>query len=122
MKDVVISLGSNAGVDRLRLIQMGISRLSSVINHVVVSSIYETAALGGGEAYLNAVMKGKCEYEADELTGLFKKIEIECGRNEECRRKGVVPLDLDIVIYDNHIVREKDYRCEFFRIGYNEIQ
>ncbi len=56
-----------------------------------------------------------------ELNSAFKAYERACGRDEECRSKGLVPIDLDIVMWNGDVVREKDYKQQFFKIGWEQI-
>lgn len=86
------------------------------------SSIYETpCALESGKQYMNAVISGFYQGDGIELGDILKEKEHEMGRTSECRGKGLVPIDLDIVVMNGDIVKPWDYRQKFFRIGYDEI-
>lgn len=56
-----------------------------------------------------------------ELERLSKQFEISLGRDAQARTRGDVPVDIDIVVFDGKIMRERDFESEFFRIGYMEI-
>ena len=116
-----MSLGSNCG-DRDVNIRKGLEYIHSLLTDVVSSNIYETpCARGNGSPYKNLVVRGKWHGDPDSLDSLLKGYEIEAGRNEECRKLGKVPIDIDIVIAEGKIVRKWDYRQKFFRKGYSEI-
>ena len=34
---------------------------------------------------------------------------------------GVIPIDLDIVIWNNNIIREKDFNQKYFQIGWHQL-
>lgn len=119
---VVIGLGSNHG-DRYASLNRAINCLSQVLENFRCSNFYETPAIGQNTSgtYLNAVISADTTLPMQELDGLLKQLEIEAGRDEMARRRGEVPLDLDIVIYADTIVRPRDYAQSFFRIGYWQL-
>ncbi len=84
----------------------------------IVSSIYEKPAVkNAGNPYTNAVMVIDAAIEYGTLNSLLKEYEQKEGRDEGCRRAGRVPVDIDIVVWDGEVIREWDFRQEFFRIG-----
>jgi len=52
----------------------------------------------------------------------LKETEIEAGRDDECRELGLVPLDMDIVVFDSKILRPRDFAQSFFRIGLKQLK
>lgn len=87
------------------------------------SSVYATPDYHGGQReYLNAVAIGHTTLDALELERLSKNYEICNGRDQEARSNGEVPIDVDLVVFDKEILRNKDFRCEFFLKGYREIK
>lgn len=122
MISVVLSIGSNCG-DRRHNVEKAIEWLKSQLIEVKVSDIYETPCALKNEmpSYLNAVVKGVYQGIGYDLEEALKDKEREMGRNSECRAKGEVPIDIDIVICDGEIWREWDYRQKFFTIGYSQI-
>lgn len=119
--EVVLSVGSNCG-DRHLLVKDGLAWLKNCLSQAVASSIYTTGDCHGGPRdYYNAVVKGSTSLRIYELEKLCKEYEINHGRSSEARTHGDVPIDIDIVIYDGNVVRPKDFRQQFFQIGYQEI-
>lgn len=122
-KDVeaIFSIGSNCG-NRHAFVSEGLKWLSCLLSDFRCSSIYATPDCHGGyKEYLNAVVYGRTSLSQKELDNLCKRYEADCGRNEEMRNAGQVPVDIDIVIYDGDILRPNDYKREFFKIGYAMI-
>ena len=70
---------------------------------------------------MNAVVSGKFEGTPDELDLILKNYEKEEGRDKQCRERGEVPIDIDIVIAEEAIIKEWDFRQKFFQIGFSEI-
>lgn len=117
----VIGLGSNDG-DREHHLQNALNFLSDRFTSIYSSTQYESPALGGGkEHYLNAVAEIDCDLDVEELNAMLKIIEIDEGRDDSARAEGRVPLDADIVIAENEILRPKDFSQFFFRRGYEEL-
>lgn len=120
--EVLLSVGSNCG-DRYSQVVAGIKLLSRILHDVKVSTIYSTGDCHGGpREYFNAVVKGSTSIDIDALECLCKEYELSMGRNLEARARGDVPIDIDIVVYDKEIIRQKDFRQNFFQIGYQEIK
>lgn len=117
----VISIGSNCG-DRINQVSAGIDWLKRILHMISVSSIYNTEDChGGNREYLNAVVAGLTDISPTELDQLCKRYELDHGRTPEARAQGDVPVDIDVVKYDNEILRPKDYRQRFFQKGYQEL-
>lgn len=121
VSDIVISLGSNCG-NRQKNVREAIEWLSEKLSDCRFSSIYETPEIHGkGKPYMNAVVNASTGQNMESMQSLTKKYEIEHGRNSECRAKGEVPIDIDIVKWDSEILRPLDFSREFFKIGYREL-
>ena len=121
MNKVVLSLGSNCG-EREKSVRQAIGWLSRVLGDARCSTIYETPEMyGKGAPYMNAVMIAESRYDYAELNCCLKQYELRCGRDEACRQRGDVPIDIDLVIWNNAVVRTIDYSARFFRIGYEEL-
>jgi 7,8-dihydro-6-hydroxymethylpterin-pyrophosphokinase (HPPK) len=118
---VVLSLGSNYG-DRRGNVECAMNWLMEILEGVSCSGIYETLPVGhAGTNYFNAVVSGCFKGSVDELNAICKEYEILHGRDEESRRFRRVPVDIDIVIAGEEVLRPRDYRCSFFRKGYEMI-
>ena len=116
--EVIFSIGSNCGC-RYENVKKGIIWLSGLLTDFRCSTIYATPDChGGSKEYLNAVARGLTSLPPDRLESICKKYEEANGRDDISRKMGNVPIDIDLVVYGNSILRTKDYKCEFFRIGY----
>lgn len=118
---VVLSFGSNCG-DRIANIVNALEWFSSLATDSCFSSIYETPEIHGhGTPYMNAVASGYIVVDFDSFERQTKLYEVRNGRDTSCRLQGKVPIDIDIVICNNDILRPYDFGCEFFQIGYMEL-
>lgn len=102
-----IGIGSNLG-DRATNIATAVAALAETGSLVRVSSLYETAPIGGPEQgnYLNAVAVVDTELTARELLERCLQIELEAGR-ERKERWGPRTLDLDILLFDDRVIDEE---------------
>lgn len=118
---VVLSFGSNSG-NRTANITNALEWFGSIATDCRFSSIYETPEIHGHDAsYMNAVASGMIGYDFFYFDRLTKLYEVKNGRDTSCRLQGKVPIDIDIVILGNDVLRPLDFECEFFQIGYKEI-
>jgi 2-amino-4-hydroxy-6-hydroxymethyldihydropteridine diphosphokinase len=103
-----IGLGSNLG-DRARHITDAVGSLSQAGSLVRVSSLYETAPVGGPEQgpYLNAVAVIETDLPIRDLLMRCLDIEKEHGR-ERRERWGPRTLDLDVLLYGEQVVTGPD--------------
>ena len=118
---VVLCIGSNLE-PRQNMVLRGMEWAVKKLCEPMLSHVYETPEIHGrGPAYANAVVAGFVDEPYDLFNREIKEYEIECGRDDEARKEGRVPLDIDIVIWDGDVVRPKDFRQQFFQIGWNEL-
>lgn len=116
---VVLSIGSNCGYEG---VEKGLVWLSETLDDFCASSLYETPAVHGGTRnYINAVISGRTADDMSRFNALLKEYEVSAGRDERCRSLGIVPVDIDIVVFNGEVVREWDFRQNFFKIGYSEL-
>ena len=122
MVAVVISIGSNCG-KREELVKEAIEWLKSILFQFSESEVYETpCAKLSGKPYMNAVVEGFYQGDGINLEDLIKEKEHNMGRTAECRQRGDVPIDMDIVIMNGDIVKPWDYRQRFFQLGFSQLQ
>jgi 2-amino-4-hydroxy-6-hydroxymethyldihydropteridine diphosphokinase len=105
-----LGLGSNVG-DRADALQLAVDGLAAAagVTVVAVSSVYETAPVGGPEQpdYLNAVVALETDRTPRELLAIAKKLEDDAGRVPG-ERWGPRPLDVDVLLVGDDEVDEED--------------
>jgi len=101
-----IGLGSNLG-DRRGHLAAAVGRLGSAGAVVAVSSLYETAPIGGPNQgpFLNAVVVLETDLVPRSLLDLCLAIEHDAGRRRRVRW-GPRLLDLDLLLYAREMVDE----------------
>lgn len=104
----VIALGSNLG-DRESYIQSALKEMATFLTIERVSTLIETKPVGGPSQgdYLNAVVLGECELEAEELLKKLMEIEKNFGRVRE-EINGPRTIDLDIISMGDLVIQSEN--------------
>ena len=119
---VVICFGSNVA-DADRRITEAVEIMSDSITFEVFSQRYSAPSENGvGEDYLNMVASGYTDVDPDALNVAAKMAEHSLGRTVVKTCAGIVPADIDVVMYDGIVVKQSDYEANHFMRGYKEIQ
>jgi len=107
----VVAFGSNLG-DRLGHLCFAVESLRSEgIRLEALSSVYETPPMGyeNQPAFLNMVALASSDLPPRQLLSIFQSVEERAGRSPGFRN-GPRPLDLDLLFFNNRLVREPDLR------------
>ena len=119
---VLISLGSNLEQGEEVLLQSR-RRLQQVYGDILFSTIYRTPAYGKPALpyYYNCVGYFHTDLSCPELTEAFKMMEKEAGRTKE-ETGYTVPLDIDIIQWNDRILKTKDFQRDYVQLGLQEIR
>jgi 2-amino-4-hydroxy-6-hydroxymethyldihydropteridine diphosphokinase len=122
MHQAYLSLGSN--IDPVKNILLAIEKLRQMVTVNAVSTIWETPAVGtDGPRFLNASAWISTPLSAGELkTLVIAPIEQELGRVRTEDKYAPRTIDIDILIYDEHIVDENLWTREFLAIPTAELR
>ena len=109
MGRVFLGVGSNEG-DRLEQVSRAVQALaaSEGIQVVQMATIHETEPVGGPPQgnFLNTVVEMETELPPQALLQHLKRLEQQLGRRPSSTRWGPREIDLDILLYDDHIIKE----------------
>ena len=124
MSHVLFSLGSNLGWMEASQKLMNIRPLlGRMCTNLRFSSIYPTDGVGKWVGkYANCVAEGETTMPLNELEHGCKQLELEEGRTSVARRMGIVPIDIDIVRYDNIVVRPQNLQYDYMKPGLQELE
>ncbi len=110
MAKVFLGLGSNLG-DREKNIKEALRRLqeSGMAREIKISSLYEAEPVGvkNQPFFLNAVLRMETDLSPQDLLDALQALERQLGR-EKGRKWGPRIIDLDILLYRNLVMKEKD--------------
>lgn len=65
--------------------------------------------------YLNAICQAFTELSVESVRSLLKKIESEMARKRGVEAKGLIAIDLDLVIWNKEILRPKDIAQKYYQ-------
>ncbi len=63
--------------------------------------------------YLNQLLSARTVLDADSLVQRLKQIECDLGRNDDMRRQGLVPIDLDLLQHDGQRYHQRDWQRSY---------
>lgn len=105
MAKIYISIGSN--IDAKKNIRLAIRALQDHYGKLILSSVYESEAVGfDGDNFLNLVAGLNTEEDVYTVAATLRKIEDENGRDRSGPRFSSRIVDLDLLLYDNLIIKE----------------
>lgn len=91
--------------------------LTNLFPEMLWGKIVETAPEGTETVtpYLNRAAVIETYMTFEEVNRLFKDIEKKCGRTPDGKQRGVIPLDIDLLIFDMKIVKPADIKKDYVR-------
>lgn len=115
MYDILISIGTNVVADRIRFVEV---HLEQCFENVRFTQIIPTEPIGErfkGKQFFNAVMAGKTSMARNEVVEQLKRIEQLAGNTQDKRNMGVVEADIDLLMYDDVKLHEKDWQRSYIK-------
>lgn len=115
---VAIALGSNVG-DRLGRLEEACRELQVALEYPRCSAVYESEPmyLEDQPPFLNACCTGKTRLPARSLLETLQAIERRAGRKPGGPRYGPRELDLDLLMYGDHVIEEVGLRVPHPRMA-----
>ena len=108
MARVYISVGSNISGEKNT--RSGIAALRNSFGNLILSSVYESEAVGfEGENFYNLVVGCEVAFDVPSMMHMLREIEVQHGRERSGPRFSSRTLDLDLLLYDNVIKKERHF-------------
>lgn len=105
MARIYISIGSN--IDAENNIRHAINALQAHYGKLILSSVYESEAVGfDGDNFLNLVAGVNTDEDVHTVAATLRKIEDENGRDRSGPRFSSRTVDLDLLLYDDLVIKE----------------
>ena len=117
----LVCLGSNKEGD-LHLMDAQ-QALTAYFHEVHMGKIVLTSAEGGVKQadYLNQAARFQTPKRIEEVEMILKQIEINNGRTPDDKQKGSVPLDIDLLMYDDVILRPNDLEKSYVKLALESL-
>jgi 2-amino-4-hydroxy-6-hydroxymethyldihydropteridine diphosphokinase len=122
MNTAIIMLGSN--VDTNANLELAKEKLSLQFEIVKESSTISSKPFGSNyiSDFCNKAIKLLSDETKEETISIFKNIEVEMDRTPECKESGIMPIDIDLIFW-NDIQVHTDYdHFDFVKKCVNEIK
>lgn len=106
MARIYISVGSN--IDAEKNVRLAIHALQDHYGKLILSSVYESEAVGfAGDNFLNLVAGVNTDEDVHTVAKNLRKIEDDNGRDRSGPRFSPRTVDLDLLLYDDLILKEE---------------
>lgn len=106
MARIYIGIGTN--IDRESNLKSGVARLRKEFGKLDLSTVYETEAVGfDGDNFYNMVVGTETTLTPQQVYDLLHEIEYEYGREREQARYSSRKLDLDLLLYDDRVIKAR---------------
>lgn len=115
MHDILIAIGTNVIADRIRFVEV---HLEQCFENVRFTNIIPTEPIGErfkGKQFFNAVMAGNTNMAKSEVEEQLKRIEQLAGNTLDKRNMSVVEADIDLLMYDDVKLHEKDWQRSYIK-------
>lgn len=122
MHNILIALGTNVIADRIRFVE---TCLEQSFEEVRFTQTIPTEPIGErfkGKQFYNAVMAGKTNLAKSEVEEQLKRIEQLAGNTQDKRNIGVVEADIDLLMYDDEKLHEKDWQRPYIKELVEELR
>jgi 2-amino-4-hydroxy-6-hydroxymethyldihydropteridine diphosphokinase len=100
-----VSIGSN--IDKEKNITQGLNSLREMFGKLLISPIYETAAVGfDGDDFYNLVVGFESDLSAREIFEKLRELEFKHGRSKNSQKFTPRTLDLDLLLYGDAVIHD----------------
>ena len=117
----ILCLGSN--FDRTDRMAHARQELKEHFPNIRFSTEMETEAIGSRflSPFSNQTALFETSIPAEEVRTILKRIERRNGRSPEDKAQGIVKLDIDLLKYDDCVLKPEDMEREFVLTGMREL-
>lgn len=113
----LLCMGSNTN----RFTQLSDARkvLSEAFPDIHFGELMETQAIGSGfhSPFSNQLARFTTTLSSESVHNLFKELERHSERLPEDKAQGIVKLDIDLLTFDNKVLKPEDMKREYIRRG-----
>lgn len=122
MNTVIIMLGSNSSAEIN--IELAIKKLSS--RFIITKESSAITSKPFGNQYISDFYNKAIKLLSDETqkgtVSVLKSIETEMGRTPDSKQSGIIPIDIDLIFWNENLVHSDYDRFEFVKKCVDEIK
>ncbi len=118
----LVTLGSNTDEGE-KLISLAIEQIKTLSVDAEFSSVYKSVAEGhsASKEYFNSVGIVSTDKSLSFWEEFFKQQEQLNGRDSEARKNHIVPLDIDITIWNQEVIRPANLKMNYIKKGLRQL-
>ncbi|MDD4972187.1 MAG: 2-amino-4-hydroxy-6-hydroxymethyldihydropteridine diphosphokinase [Paludibacter sp.] len=122
MNTAIIMLGSNTRVEKN--MELALNKLTKHFEIIDTSPQVQTEPVGirTPACFNNKALKITSDKNLDETIAIFKQIEQEAGRKPNSKLTGIIPMDIDMIFWNDLQVHDDYNRFEYVKNCVNEIK
>ncbi|MCD7913858.1 MAG: 2-amino-4-hydroxy-6-hydroxymethyldihydropteridine diphosphokinase [Tannerellaceae bacterium] len=122
LNKLLLCLGSNK--NKVKNIELASQKLYSCLEQVKFSDIIESRPLNSEsevESYLNRLALAYTSLSLSQTLFLFKELEKELGWKPEDKFRKSIPIDIDLLQWNEKILKEEDIKREYVINGLQSL-
>ena len=122
LNKIILSLGSNQDQEKNMAEAVRILR-NQFVSIAFSNSVYtEPIGLTGSAPFLNWVAVAYTSEQPDEIKHLLKRIEYKLQRMPDDKNFGIVPIDIDLLQWNELILKPDDLRRDYIIEGIRALE
>lgn len=121
MNSCIICLGTN--YERSKHLQSAHTYLEREFADIVYADAEETFPyhFKNDALFTNQVALFHTSLSQESVKEKLKSIEAHCGRKQEDKAKEIVRIDIDMILFNDHVIKKNDYKLEYVQRGIDKI-
>ncbi|WP_431424260.1 2-amino-4-hydroxy-6-hydroxymethyldihydropteridine diphosphokinase [Bacteroides hominis] len=122
MHSCLICIGSN--YNRKENLLLARRRLTALFPSIRFTGEQETRPLffRNPALFSNQVARFYTDADAERVVEELKTIEKEAGREKEDKKREKVCLDIDLLVFDNRVLKPEDLKRDYILKGFEELK
>ncbi len=122
MNTVFIMLGSNT--NPIINLELAKDNLSLYFQIVSCSIMLSTEPVGSHylSPFLNIALEVQSRYMLEETKLILKRIEVEMGRTQNSKQQGLIPIDIDLIFWNDDLLHRDYERFSFVKACVDQLR
>lgn len=117
---IIIVLGSNEGAERN--MDLACRKLEELFPVQWSEAVYtQPLRCAVRKPFLNRVGLSFTSWGIKELRECFKRIEKELGRTAESKQIGIIPMDIDLILWNDSLLKPDDWTRDYVQDGLRQL-
>ncbi|NDW11950.1 2-amino-4-hydroxy-6-hydroxymethyldihydropteridine diphosphokinase [Bacteroides sp. 214] len=122
MHTCLICIGSN--YNRKENLALAAKWLREAFCKMTFGSVQETEPIGiaNSALFFNQLVEFRTQLDKDTVVSILKSMEIKAGRTPEDKAQGKVILDIDLLLFDDKVLKSEEMNRTYIIKGINELR